>query len=299
MHDLIMSSIPFTIENAKPPLTIERVKPELLEKLLLLGGVPSTQSAASPQFSYCLYIPPRYHSLESLPLIVLVHGSSRDNYKLRDRFISLAERHGCALLCPLFPRLVTDPYDMNNYKVIAYLDLRYDTILLSMIDEVATRYPRILPEKFLLYGFSGGGQFVHRFAYLQPHRLLGLAVGAPGTATLPDNEAEFPLGIKDLDQVFKKTVDWDALKLVPTMFIAGDKDTSDFSAIARGRTPDSRSEGRYGATKRLEAAWKALGVVSQFVSVEGVAHEESKITPTAEAFFGRILSGIDPKNETG
>jgi pimeloyl-ACP methyl ester carboxylesterase len=227
----------FTIDSFK--------KPEFLEELGLVGKIPSTQCAASPEFSSCLYIPPRYRPLHTLPLMVLVHGSYRDNYKLRDKFTALADLHGCALICPLFPRVPTDPYDISNYKMVTYLDLRYDTILLSMIDEVVARYPRIMLEKFLLYGFSGGGQYVHRFAYLHPERLLGLAVGAPGTTTLPDEELYFPLGVRDLDRIFKIRPDWDAIKRVPSMFIAGDRDTGNLSATVRGRTTAVGSDGRY------------------------------------------------------
>jgi hypothetical protein len=135
---------------------------------------------------------------------------------------------------------------------------------------------------------------VHRFAYLHPERLLGLAVGAPGTATLPDEELDFPLGVKDLDRIFKIRPDWDAIKQVPSMFIAGDRDTGNLCATVRGRTTAAGSDGRYGATIRLEAAWKALGAVSHFVSVAGAAHEESKIIPFVEAFFEERLKGGDP-----
>ncbi|CZR69996.1 uncharacterized protein PAC_19897 [Phialocephala subalpina] len=273
-------------------VTVDTVKPEFYEELYLVGKIPLTQCIVANQFSYCLYIPRRYQSLRALVFIVIVHGSGRDSCNLRDSFVDLAERQGCAILCPLFPRLPQDPYDLSNYKTISYQNSRYDLILLAMINEVTIRYPRIQCEKFLLYGFSGGGQFVHRFAYLHPGNLCGLAIGAPGTITLPDPQLEFPSGIKDIEEVFGVVLDWEALKKVPTMFIAGQEDTDDFHAIARGRAPPlSLGEGgRYGGTVRLEKAWSAFGSTSHFVAVSKAAHDESRLIPFVKEFFEQVLS---------
>jgi poly(3-hydroxybutyrate) depolymerase len=85
-------------------------------------------------------------------------------------------------LAPLFPSGIIDPSDEDNYKFIKYHDIRFDHVLLAMIDEVAIKY-RVNKDRFLLHGFSGGGQFVHRFFYLHPKRLMGVSIGAPGRIT--------------------------------------------------------------------------------------------------------------------
>lgn len=266
---------------------LDAVPAKFHKELGLVGKIPLTQSAIAPCFSYCLYIPPRYDTLETLPLLVLMHSSDREACRLRDNFSALAEQHGCAILCPLFPRLLQDPYDTGNYKMILYEKTRYDLILLSMVEELAIRYTRIDIERFFLFGFSGGGQFVHRFAYLHPTRLLGLAVGAPGTITLPDPLAKFPKGVKDTDTKFGIAINWKALRAIPSMFLAGGDDTDNLSAIARGRRPIPG--GRHGGTVELEKAWAALGANSRFVTVPDVAHVEVEIIPTVVDFFGQIL----------
>lgn len=271
-------------------VTVDTVNPEFHEELYLVGKIPLTQCISVNRFSYCLYIPPRYQALHSLALVVIVHGSSRDSCNLRDSFSDLAERQGCAILCPLFPRLPQDPYDVSNYKNISYQDTRYDHVLLSMIDEVTARYPRIKCKEFMLYGFSGGGQFVHRFAYLHPAKLCGLVIGSPGTTTAPDPQLRFPDGIKDIEDIFGIILDWETLKKVPTMFIAGMEDTGDFHAIARGRTPPLPLGGRYGGTVRLKKAWSAFGSGSHLVSVPKVAHDEDKLIPFVKEFFEQILN---------
>ena len=270
--------------------SVEQVPPEFLEELGLVGRIPSTHCLAFPQFSYYLYVPRGYRQLKSLSLIVLVHGSGRNAYSLRDEFIAIAERRGCAVLCPLFPTGLEDPNDTNNYKLIKFHEVRYDNVLLEMVEEAHARYPRINTGTFLLWGFSGGGQFVHRFAYLHPERLMGLAIGAPGTVTMLSSTSNFPVGVRDLQTIFGKEVNFAALRGVPTLFVAGDADTGDFHAIARGRTVSPGYRGRYGGTVDLEKSWASAGMKCQFVEVSGAGHEEEKMLPIVKAFFEKTMA---------
>ncbi|OKL63311.1 hypothetical protein UA08_01808 [Talaromyces atroroseus] len=273
-------------------VSVEQVPPEFLEELGLVGRIPSSHCLAAPQFSYYLYIPRGYRQLDTLSLIVLVHGSGRNAYQLREEFVSLAERRGCAVLCPLFPTGLLDPNDTNNYKMVKYGDVRYDNVVLRMADETHMRYPRIDTSRFLLWGFSGGGQFVHRFAYLHPEKLMALAVGAPGTVTLLDPESEFPGGISNFAAVFGTEVNLEALKAVPTLFVAGDADTGSFHAVARGRTIPAGYRGRYGETQRLEKSWADAGMQCGFVTVSRAGHEESKMLPSVKDFFEKRLAEV-------
>ena len=52
--------------------------------------------------------------------------------------------------------------------------------------------------RFLLHGFSGGGQFVHRFGYLHADRLAGLSIGAPGRITYLDPDRPWWIGKRRL-----------------------------------------------------------------------------------------------------
>lgn len=42
-------------------------------------------------------------------------------------------------------------------------DVKHDLLLLQMLEEVSICWPGIDTRKFFLAGFSGGGQFAHRF----------------------------------------------------------------------------------------------------------------------------------------
>ena len=51
-------------------------------------------------------------------------------------------------------------------------------------------------EKYNLFGFSAGAQFVHRFIQFKPDaRFDKVVAGAAGWYTVPDNSIPFPYGI--------------------------------------------------------------------------------------------------------
>lgn len=187
-----------------------------------------------------------------------------------------------------------------NYKYIKYKDIRYDQVLLAMIDEAAARFGRIDTSRFCLYGYSGGGQFVHRFAYLHPRRVRALACGAPGTQTMLNWEESFPDGVRDWEEVFGAPLDVKAVMDIPSMFVAGDQDTDIFYAIARGRIKDGQEDdqevmarfkdGRYGATRRLSENWVKVGVKEcVMASVEGARHEERPMLESVKRFFEKFV----------
>jgi len=65
--------------------------------------------------------------------------------------------------------------------------MRFDLLLLAMLDEVADFWPGIQTEKVYMMGFSRGGQFIHRFLLLHPERLYAVSIGAPGRPTMLDS----------------------------------------------------------------------------------------------------------------
>lgn len=75
--------------------------------------------------------------------------------------------------------------------------MRFDLLVLDMIDPAAEIWP-LSTDRFALFGYSGGGQFAHRFLYLHPHRPTALSIGAPGNVTLPDPVRPWPAGVRGL-----------------------------------------------------------------------------------------------------
>jgi poly(3-hydroxybutyrate) depolymerase len=241
-----------------------------------------------PRFSYCLYVPTAHQTAtEGLPLLVAVHGTQRTAEKYRNAHRAFAEEHGCIVLAPLFPAGIIEPDDLNSYKRIRFHDIRFDQILLDMVEQVGRRY-RVLTDRFLLQGFSGGGQFAHRFAYLHPDRLAALSVGAPGRITRIDPHTPWWFGTADIEEQFGIALDLPALRRVPVQMLVGAADTETWEIAEPGI--DAGGDTRVERITSLRDNWVAHGVDVQLDVVPDMAHSGAASIPAVQAFFARELA---------
>lgn len=258
---------------------------------LLLGATPFQASVADPRFSFTTYVPKdRYReSAEPLPLLVAVHGTGRRAEATRDRYAAFAREHGVVVLAPLFPAGIDDPDDVHNYKELSYHGIRFDELLLSMVDEAAERW-RIDTGRFLLAGFSGGGQFAQRFAYLHPDRLRAVSIGAPGRVTLPDDEP-WPLGLGGVRDLFGVDVSLDRLADVPHQVVVGGADLAQDVLTAAAQDPREARAGttRVDRARRLAAELTVRGVPTETAVVPGVAHDADAVAEVVIDFLRRAL----------
>lgn len=255
---------------------------------------------ADQRFSYALYVPSSFDTgtelVQDFDVIIAMHGSNRIATEYRDGFSELAERLGCFVLAPLFPIGIIDHYDADNYKYIEYRGLRYDLLLLAMLTEVEEYY-KLRWRRRVLHGFSGGGQFAHRFMYLQPQALTAVSVGGPGKVTFIDNKRPWWVGTADVAERFGKPLDIDALKRLQIMLVVGEEDTeqTEIHVAAGSRNwMDGANEAGNNRVQRLASLHQNLldhGIDNSFVKVAGAAHEDFKIMPEAIRFFEGILKG--------
>jgi pimeloyl-ACP methyl ester carboxylesterase len=261
-----------------------------------LGATSLFACRADQRFSYCLYIPGSYEEegARAYPLAVLIHGTERAAQGFRDRYIGFAERHQCAVLAPLFPCGIEEPGELDNYKYLEYRGIRFDRLLLAMVDEVAERY-RLDSGRLLMHGFSGGGHFVHRFLYLHPERLKAASIGAPGFVTLPDDSKPWWVGTGGMEAALGKALRIAALRDVRVQMIVGAEDTETWEITAREGTPrwmpgvNDAGRTRIERLRTLERAFLNLGVPVRFDLVPGVGHEE--FAPGLVARVGEFLGG--------
>lgn len=137
-------------------------------------GVTSFFASQTDQrFSYCLYVPTAHQDeTRRLPLVVIMHGTGRNAERYRTLCREFCEEHECVVVAPLFPAGIAEEGDLHGFKRILRHGIRYDRALLDIVDQVQARW-RVDGSKFLLHGFSGGGQFSHRFADLGDRRTRG------------------------------------------------------------------------------------------------------------------------------
>lgn len=250
------------------------------------------------RFSYCLYIPESYDEDgdTTYPLAVIVHGTNRPAQEYRDRFVDFAEREQCVILAPLFPCGIIEPGELNNYKFIEYHGIRYDHVLLAMIDEVARIY-RLQADRFLMHGFSGGGHYAHRFFYLHPQRLLGVSIGAPGVVTLLDEDHDWWVGVRDLEARFGVPLDIPAMREVPVHLVIGGDDTETWEITIEPHHPrwmpgaDLAGANRQDRMASLKASFERHGIAVRQDTVPGVGHNGYALLDPVKAFFSEVLAG--------
>ncbi len=254
------------------------------------SGVTAFFASQSDQrFSYCLYVPTAHQqATEPLPLVVVVHGTNRTAERYRTMFREFAETHGCVVLAPLFPAGIADPDDLHGYKRLLHQGIRYDAVLLDIVEQIGRRYT-VGTERFLLHGFSGGGQFAHRFAYLHPERLAALSVGAPGRVTRIDPDVPWWLGTADVAERFGREVDLDVLRTVPVQMLVGDADTETWEIAEPGL--DAGGDTRVERMTALRDNWERHGIAVRFELIPGMGHSGSAALPHVQRFFAEVLSG--------
>jgi pimeloyl-ACP methyl ester carboxylesterase len=260
------------------------------------GATPFYALQADPRFVYCAYVPQSYDEDDTrrYPLLVLVHGTERAPHTYRDRFADFCEAHHCIALAPLFPVGLGAPGDLDGYKFIEHAGIRYDLALLEMVAEVGRRW-RTAPG-LLLHGFSGGGHFAHRFAYLHPQALRAVSVGAPGVVTPLDSGRDSWLGVRDLDARFGRAVDLDALRRVQVQMVVGSADTQTWEIAIPPSSPwhlpgvNDETTPRTGRLAALARSFEAHGIGVQFTQVPDVAHDGWQVLPAVQSFFADVLS---------
>ena len=237
---------------------------------------------SDPRFPYWVHIPDSYSEEENpqYQLMVIIHGTGCATENYVKEACEWADKNHVAILAPLFPSGVIDRNDFNAYKMMVCDGIRYDHILLAMIEDMGKRYPGVETEKFFLFGHSGGGQYTNRFLYLHPERLKAVSIGSPGRPTFLNFEEDYFWGVKNFKQVFDKELNLEQIKQVPVQITVGECDNKFI-----GDSP-------YGTNRveRMKSLKKNLEAHEIYVELEilpGLAHEfgDRERVQTAQGFF--------------
>lgn len=187
---------------------------------------------------------PQSRRLDS-PLLVSVHGISRNAWELVSELADTAERRGAIILAPVF-----SDYRYGDYQRLGRRGrgARADRALQRLVTQASAEL-RLISSKFYLYGHSGGAQFAHRYAMAHPQDVAALGLSAAGWYTLPDTDQPYPYGIRPTSDSYGLTLDPREFLKVPACVFVGEDDISRDGAFNRSDKLDSM-QGR----NRLERA---------------------------------------------
>jgi len=256
--------------------------------------------ATDPQQVYFLYVPSR--GAEDAPLFVTVHGISRNAEEHARLFAPYAEQYGAVLLAPLFPAERFPRYQRLGREGSGE---RADRKLGEILAEVAA-ITGAAADKLYLFGFSGGGQFVHRYAMAYPSRVARYMVGAAGWYTYPSNSARYPRGIRPRDDLPDLRFEPREFLKIPGGVVIGERDIKINDALNKspritGQQGVNRLERGLRWVEAMRATAAALGLATQYSYsvLPGVGHSFRRAMNRGgmgEVVF-RHLFGSNPHTE--
>ena len=183
--------------------------------------LPRTAPAVSdvvPAIDYLCYVPSSAGA--DAPLLVAVHGFSRNAAEQAESFAPLCERAGVVLAAPHFSE--TDFPDFQRLGRSGR-GSRADHALESVLADLRSWIGWLLGS-VTLFGYSGGGQFTHRFLIAYPSRVTGAVVAAPGWFTFPTRDAPYPYGLRVGGRLPGVRMRLDSFLRVPVLVTVGEED---------------------------------------------------------------------------
>ena len=229
---------------------------------------------------YYLYIP--QSAGERPPLLVSVHGISRNARQHAQLLAPMAEKYGVIVLAPLFSaRQFPDYQRLGRLKRGARADLALDRIVGEVLNLTGADSRRLY-----LFGYSGGGQFVHRYAMAHPERVAGAVIGAAGWYTLPEERSAFPLGVSPCRDMPNLRFDCKSFLRVPMSVIIGDRDTERDAGLNKSQKID-RLQGR----NRYQRAQTWVKIMNWAARSHGLPeHFEVETLPGVDHSFEKAVA---------
>jgi poly(3-hydroxybutyrate) depolymerase len=249
---------------------------------------------------YLVYVPPR--AGRGAPILVTVHGISRNVDEHANLFAPYAEAHGVVLVAPLFTSARNPGYQRLSETSDG---MRADLVLDSVVDEVAAATGAD-GRRFHLFGFSGGAQFAHRYTLAHPERVISAAIGAAGWYTFPDDRTPYPYGLGPSAERPHVRFDAGRFLRVPITVFVGIDDTTRGENLRRNPQVD-----RQQGTTRLERARRWVGAMNRAARRRGLpppasCHEVAGIEHSFRQFMkqgdlgDRVFAALfGPSSSTG
>lgn len=229
-------------------------------------------------------------------VLILMHGNSRAAESYRESMIPFAEKYNFLLIVPKFSVELYPPLDyhqggvFNKEGVIKPKEDWTFSVIEPLFDYVKQRFS-LNTDSYILYGFSAGSQFVHRFTWFVPENRADITIAASaGSYTLPDYDTSYFYGlentnipIENIKKAFKKEYTL-MVGSADTILSRSDLPKSEF-ANRQGRDRVERANRFYNTAKKL-AEDNDWFFNWDFLTIDDVGHNQKEIAePVIEFLF--------------
>ena len=232
------------------------------------------------------YIPDALNTSDT-KIFFVIHGYSRtyDSYFENWMSTNVAESENVIIIAPLF-----DTTMFQHYQILNIWGMRADLRLIELGNQFIN-WLNLENENFYLFGFSGGGQFVHRFAMAHPDVIERAVAGAPGWYTFP-SEQFYPYGIQT-------TIihPWNLHFYVEYTcasnlgLIVGEEDTERTSNLMQSPLADAQGENRLIRARNWFEMMNSTAISNgwdfnmEYQEVPDAGHSSSKMIPDSRNFL--------------
>jgi len=247
------------------------------------GKVHRRHVTGDPALRYYVYVPNKSSAYASQ--FVSVHGVSRNAREHAVMFSPLAEQYGVVLVAPVFSGRHFGDYQRLGRNGCG----RRADFAMQLITREVESLTGTDSNKISLFGFSGGGQFAHRYTMAHPDHVQRLVIGAAGWYTYPEAACKYPYGtaptpkLKGISFNMKKFLQIPACVLVGQWDIKHDPGLNQSTRIQQqqGTTRLERGRRWIDAMNRAAIAHD-LDTSYEFSILPGVDHDFTRAMETGQ-----------------
>ena len=272
--------------------------------MLLVAWAAGAQAASSewqfdewagPPVPVRLYVPDE--GSEAAPVVVVMHGASRDAPRYFSDWQKAAEEFGFIIVVPYFSKAdfkgsarynlghVFEAGGGNRRPQGEWTFAAIEPLFDAVVERTGSR-----ATSYTLYGHSAGSQFVHRFLYYLPDARVDHYIAAnAGWYTLPVGEFDYPYGLAG-----SGIGDAEVTRILqqPLTLLVGSEDR-DPDASSLRKTPEAMQQGPHRLARGLtmyriaKQRAKELDVRLnwQLFVVKDADHDNAKMVPMAAALI--------------
>ena len=267
------------------------------------------QSSEIQKTTYALWDKPDVELLYVLPkqinpdtrVLFIMHGGSRNAERYISYWLDSAKDKNVILVAPHFTKKSFPYYQtlgMATFsgKVIQDKRLWLTDSISSFFAYFKNKY-ELNHNQYLMFGFSGGTQFIHRYLmYGDDMAIDKAAIGSAGWYTFINNE-KFPYGIKNM-QPKEGRIEWLMSKEI--LFLLGGKD-NDPNHSSLNKSRGAKKQGKHRLDRGNRYFENLIHIGNQFNVpfrwryrvIDGLDHNTQGMSEAAIEF---ILNDLNYKN---